>query len=62
MSEGDNMFRPLSPGHHKVIIYNICNFVFLKFYTGVDTTLQNNDNYISLRFKLMRIIFMNYSV
>jgi hypothetical protein len=42
--------------------YDICNFTFLQFYTGVDTTVQNNDNDILLDFKPMRFIFMNYSV
>ena len=28
----------------------------------IDTTVQNNDNGISLHFKPMRLIFMNYSV
>jgi hypothetical protein len=35
---------------------------FLQFYTGIDTTVQNNDNEISLYFKPTRFIFMNYSV
>ena len=45
-----------------VILYGICNFTFLQFYTGIDTTVQNNDNEISLHFKPMRLIFMNCSV
>jgi len=37
-----------------VILYSsICNYL---------TTVQNNDNEISLHFKPMRLIFMNYSV
>jgi hypothetical protein len=44
-----------------LIIY-IYNFTFLQFYTVVNTTVQNNDNEISLHFKPMRLIFMNYSV
>jgi hypothetical protein len=36
-------------------------FIFLQFYTGIDTTVQTNDE-ISLYFKPMRLIFMNYSV
>jgi len=28
----------------------------------LDTTVQNNDNEISLHFKPMKLIFMNYSV
>jgi hypothetical protein len=35
---------------------------FLQFYTGIETTIQNNDKEISLHFKPMRLIFMNYSV
>jgi len=34
----------------------------LQFYTGIDTTVQNKDNEISLHFKPIRLIFMNYSV
>jgi hypothetical protein len=40
----------------------MCNFIFLQFYTGIDTTVQNNDNEISLHFKPIKLIFMNYSV
>jgi hypothetical protein len=39
-----------------------CNFTFLQFYTGIYTTVQNNNNEISLHFKPMRFICMNYSV
>jgi len=35
---------------------------FSKFILVIDTTVQNNDNEISLHFKPMRLIFMNYSV
>jgi len=34
---------------------------FYNFMLVVDTIVQNNDE-ISLHFKLMRLIFMNYSV
>ena len=34
----------------------------LYFILVIDTTVQNNDNEISLHFKPMRLIFMNYSV
>jgi len=40
-------------------------FAILHFYNftlAIDTAVQNNDNEISLRFKPMRLIFMNYSV
>jgi len=37
-------------------------FTFLQFYTGIDTTVQNNDKEISLHFKPVRLIFMNDSV
>jgi len=42
-------------------------FAILYFYNFilvylVDTTVQNNDNEISLHFKPMRLIFMNYIV
>jgi len=35
---------------------------FYNFTLVIDTTVQNNDNEISLHFKSMRFIFMNYSV
>jgi hypothetical protein len=35
--------------------------VFLQFYTGIDTAVQNNDE-ILLHFRPMRLIFINYSV
>ena len=35
---------------------------FYNFILAIDTTVQNNDNEISLHFKPMRLIFMNYSV
>jgi len=44
---------------------NFTIFVILHFYNfilAIDTTVQNNDNEISLHFKPMRLIFMNYSV
>jgi len=44
---------------------NFMIFVILHFYIFIlviDTTVQNNDNEISLHFKPMRLIFMNYSV
>jgi hypothetical protein len=40
-----------------VILHGIYNFILV-----TDTTVQNNDNEISLHFKRMRLIFMNYSV
>jgi hypothetical protein len=46
-----------------LIIYDICKFLhFYNFILVVDTAVQNNDNEISLHFKPMRPIFMNYSV
>jgi len=44
---------------------NLMIFTTLDFYNFTlvtDTTVQNNDNEISLHFKPMRLIFMNYSV
>ena len=35
---------------------------FYNFILVIDTTVQNNDNEISLHFKPMRLMFMNYSV
>jgi hypothetical protein len=35
---------------------------FYNFTPVTDTNVQNNDNEISLHFKPMRLIFMNYSV
>jgi len=35
---------------------------FYNFILIIDTTVQNNDNEISLYFKSMRLISMNYSV
>jgi len=51
----------------KKIIPNTDNLIFaiLHFYNFIlviDTTVQNNDNEISLHFKPMKLIFMNYSV
>jgi len=40
-------------------------FAILHFYSFtlvIDTTVQNNDNDISLHFKPMRLIFVNYGV
>jgi hypothetical protein len=40
-------------------------FAILHFYNFkpvTDTAVQNNDNEISLHFKPVRLIFMNYSV
>jgi hypothetical protein len=43
---------------YKIVkIYDICNFTFLQFYTGIDTAVQNNDNEILLHFKPVRLIF-----
>jgi len=52
------MFRPLSPGHHQFTSNNR----FYNFILVIDTAVQNNDNEISLHFKPMKLIFMNYSV
>jgi hypothetical protein len=44
---------------------NFTIFAILYFYNFIlviDTTVQNNVNEISLHFKRMRLIFMNYSV
>jgi len=35
---------------------------YYNFILVIDTTVQNNNNEISLHFKPMRLIFMNYSV
>ena len=50
------------------IVLNTDNFMiftilhFYNFILVIDTTVQNNDNEISLYFKPMTLIFMNYSV
>jgi len=44
---------------------NFMIFAILHFYNFIlviDTIVQNNNNKISLHFKPMRFIFMNYSV
>ena len=44
---------------------NFMTFAILYFYSFIlviDTTVQNNDNEISLHFKPLRLIFVNYSV
>jgi len=44
---------------------NFMIFAILYFYSFIlviDTTVQNNDNAISLHFKPMKLIFMNYGV
>jgi hypothetical protein len=48
------------PSTDNFIIF--AKITFLQFYTVTDTTVPNNDNEISLYFKPMRLIFMNYSV
>jgi len=54
--------------HKDKIVLNTDNFMiftilhFYNFTLVTDTTVQNNDNEISLHFKPMRLIFMNYSV
>jgi len=35
---------------------------FYSFMLVIDTSLKNNDNEISLHFKPVKLIFMNYSV
>jgi hypothetical protein len=35
---------------------------FYNFILVIDTTVQNNDIEISLHFKIMKLIFINYSV
>jgi hypothetical protein len=48
-----------------VILYSSMIFAILHFYNFVlvtDTTVQNYDNEISLHFKPIGLIFMNYSV
>jgi hypothetical protein len=44
------------------LIIHYLQFKFLQFYTGIDTTVQNNDNEILLYFKSTELIFMNYSI
>jgi hypothetical protein len=50
------------------IVPNTDNFMifailyFYNFILVIDTAVQNKDNEISLHFKPMRLIFMNYSV
>jgi len=38
------------------------NLYFYNFILVIDTIVQNNDNEISLHFKPMGLIFINYSV
>jgi hypothetical protein len=50
------------------IVSNTDNFMifaiihFYNFILVIDTILQNNDNEISLHFKPMKLIFINYNI
>jgi hypothetical protein len=48
------------PNTDNFMIFDILHFY--NFMLVIDTTVQNNDNEISLHFKTVRLIFMNYSV
>jgi hypothetical protein len=48
--------------YHQAIIRHLQVLHFYNFILVADTTVQNNDNKISLHFKPMRLIFMNYTV
>jgi len=48
------------PNNDNFTIFTILHFYSFTLVTG--TTVYNNDNKISLHFKPMRLIFMNYSV
>jgi hypothetical protein len=44
---------------NKKFVYQVGNNKKVNFILVIDTAVQNNDNEISLRFKPMRLIFMN---
>jgi hypothetical protein len=50
----------IDPNTNNFMIFAI--LYFLNFILVIDTTVQNNDNEISLHFKPIRLIFMNYRV
>jgi hypothetical protein len=50
----------INPNTDNVMIFAI--LYFYNFILIMDAAVQNNDNEISLRFKPMRLIFVNYSV
>jgi len=50
----------IDPNTDNSIIFAI--LYFYNFILVIDTTVQNNNNEISLHFKPMKLIFMNYSV
>jgi hypothetical protein len=50
----------VDPNTDNFMIFAILHFQ--NFILVTDTTVQNNDNHISLHFKPMRLILMNYSV
>jgi len=68
----DIYFIMVLPVYHNTptnkIVPNTDNFMifailhFYNFIPVIDITVQNNDNEISLHFKRMKLIFMNYSV
>ena len=45
-----------------IILWYLQFYIFTILYWFIDTIVQNNDNEISLHFKPMRLIFINYSV
>jgi len=47
---------------YKTVKMILAILYFYNFMLVIDTTVQNNNNEISLHFKPMRLIFMNYSV
>ena len=50
----------IDPNTNNFMIFAILHFY--SFTLVIDTTVQNNDNDISLHFKPMRLIFVNYGV
>jgi hypothetical protein len=50
----------IDPNTDNFMIFAI--LYFYNFILVIDITVQNNDNDMSLYFKPMRLIFMNYSV
>ena len=50
----------IDPNTDNFMIFAI--LYFYNFILVIDTTIQNTDNKISLHFKPMKLIFMNYSV
>ena len=56
------MKTKIVPNTDNFMILVFAILYFYNFMLVIDTTVQNNNNEISLHFKPMRLIFMNYSV